>query len=390
VSHPIVTGNTSHTEPENRVFYPALDGLRAVAFLMVFLQHYLHLAWGWTGVNIFFVLSGFLITGILFDTRDDRHRARNFYIRRTLRIFPLFYGVFFLLLLLQPIMHWQWTWSWLLWPAYLGNFARFLHPSLPGSPLRLLGDFQLRGLHGSADPTLYMGHFWSLCVEEQFYLLWPWLVFYIRDRRRLLWLCAATLPLCLALRLAGMAWLPAWMLQDEVLLRVMPFCADSLLLGGLLALLLRGRHAATLLLTAKRLLPVALVALVCLLLFTRWGALLALPYNYPASVHTWDVTAINLLAALLVLCALQPGSVLYRVLSVPALRWLGRISYGAYVLHDIPHAVYTSLGAALSVDHGDLIGGIIALPCTVLLAWLSFRFFESPFLNLKTRWTLAN
>src|ERR1700712_3651211 len=99
------SANTAHTRPENRAFYPALDGLRAVAFLMVFFQHYLSMPWGWTGVNVFFVLSGFLITGILFDTRDAPNRARNFYVRRTLRIFPLYYAIFLALLLLQPIMH---------------------------------------------------------------------------------------------------------------------------------------------------------------------------------------------------------------------------------------------------------------------------------------------
>src|SRR4051812_33973991 len=88
-AQPVVTGNTPLTQPENRAFYPALDGIRAIAFLMVFGQHYLMLPWGWSGVDLFFVLSGFLITGILFDTRNDRHRVRNFYVRRTLRIMPL-------------------------------------------------------------------------------------------------------------------------------------------------------------------------------------------------------------------------------------------------------------------------------------------------------------
>src|ERR1700722_12874022 len=80
---------------ENKRFYPALDGLRAIAVLMVFYQHYLSagndlpaLNWGWSGVDIFFVLSGFLITGILYDTRNVLHRFRNFYVRRTLRISP--------------------------------------------------------------------------------------------------------------------------------------------------------------------------------------------------------------------------------------------------------------------------------------------------------------
>jgi peptidoglycan/LPS O-acetylase OafA/YrhL len=75
-----------------RAYYPALDGLRAVAFLLVFFLHYLGLPWGWVGVEMFFVLSGFLITGILYDTRDHPHRWRTFYVRRALRIFPLYYG----------------------------------------------------------------------------------------------------------------------------------------------------------------------------------------------------------------------------------------------------------------------------------------------------------
>src|ERR1700728_3407250 len=96
-----VTGNTAQTRPENRAFYPALDGMRAIAFLVVFGHHYLQLPWGWAGVDLFFVLSGFLITGILFDTRNDPNRVRNFYLRRTLRIFPLYYGVMAALLLME-------------------------------------------------------------------------------------------------------------------------------------------------------------------------------------------------------------------------------------------------------------------------------------------------
>ena len=168
------TGNTELTRPENRAFFPALDGLRAVAFLMVFGQHYLALAWGWTGVNIFFVLSGFLITGILYDTRADPFRVRNFYIRRTLRIFPLYYGVFLVLLLLTPLLHWHWNRYWTLWPLYLGNFLRFLSPLslLRGSALEYAADAHLSSVR-LPHTELYLGHFWSLCVEEQFYLIWP-------------------------------------------------------------------------------------------------------------------------------------------------------------------------------------------------------------------------
>ena len=96
----------------------------------VFLWHYVGLPYGWAGVDVFFVLSGFLITGILYDTRDDPHRVRNFYIRRTLRIFPLYYGVFLTVFLMTPFMHWEWTWQWIAWPLYLGNFLPFLYPHL--------------------------------------------------------------------------------------------------------------------------------------------------------------------------------------------------------------------------------------------------------------------
>ena len=122
---------TSVRLPGNSVRFPALDGIRAVAFFAVFLTHYRHLAWAWGGVNAFFVLSGFLITGILWDTRDRPHAMRAFYIRRTLRIFPLYWGVFLVLLLLTPICRWQWSGAWLLWPLYVGNFVRlFTHADM--------------------------------------------------------------------------------------------------------------------------------------------------------------------------------------------------------------------------------------------------------------------
>ena len=92
---------------------------------MVFFQHYSALPWGWAGVNVFFVLSGFLITGILFDSRDDTHRAKNFYIRRALRIFPLYYGVLLATLILNPLLHWRWSFYWFAWPLYFANSLHF-------------------------------------------------------------------------------------------------------------------------------------------------------------------------------------------------------------------------------------------------------------------------
>lgn len=389
VSHTLdytVTGNTPQTQPENRAFYPALDGLRAVAFLMVFFQHYVELPWGWTGVNIFFVLSGFLITGILYDTRNDPHRARNFYVRRTLRIFPLYYGVMIALLLLGLFAHWNIDWRWIVWPAYLGNFARFTSHYAPGSAAQHLADFQLFSAHNKV--ILLLGHFWSLCVEEQFYLVWPWLVFLLRDRRRLASICAASFPVILVVRILGAHTLPQWMIDRELLQRVAPFCVDSLLLGGLVALLYRGPAAARMVRSARILLYAAIAVLAVLAIATPFGHFFTTPYPYPRSAFTWDLSLVNLLAALVLIAALDPASPVHRILRVHPLRWLGRLTYGAYIFHDIAHPFFAGMGYAFSRAHYQAVSAAFALPATIFVAWLSYRFFETPFLNLKKRWTI--
>jgi len=394
-----VTGNTERTKPENRAFYPALDGLRAIAFLLVFFQHYFLIPWGWTGVNIFFVLSGFLITGILFDSRNDAHRARNFYVRRTLRIFPLFYGVFLAILLLDPFYHWRWSFAWLAWPLYLANFLRFVSPSVltNESPLQLAAYAWLRPSHGP-QITFYLGHFWSLCVEEQFYFFWPWIVFWIRSRRALVWLCSVVVVLVPLLRVLAQHHAPAWMLQVDLLDCATPFQLDALLLGGLVALLLRGPHHKRLFEVGTIITMYATFAAVFILVagiaqsYPNWRA----RYPYPAWKFTWGLTFIDLFASGIMICALRPSGPIYRLLSLRPLRWIGRISYGAYVFHDIFHGLYIDLVDAASVhyrfvaNNADRFVFLLGLNCTFLLSWLSFRFFESAFLNLKERWTIRN
>ncbi len=117
------------TPPEKRTYFPALDGIRAFAFLLIFLFHYVGLPGGWAGVDIFFVLSGFLITGILYDRLESQRRFRNFYLRRAIHIFPLYYGVFVFILVLAPLPHWQWGLRWFAWPLYFGNFLRLVNTS---------------------------------------------------------------------------------------------------------------------------------------------------------------------------------------------------------------------------------------------------------------------
>ena len=394
-----VTGNTELTRPENRAFFPALDGLRGTAFILVFLDHYTQLPWGWAGVNVFFVLSGFLITGILYDSRNDPHRVRNFYVRRTLRIFPLYYGIFLILLALNLWFHWNWSVIWIAWPLYLGNILRYMSPTseLRGSRFEVGSDARLEStkLHGS---NLYLGHLWSLCAEEQFYLLWPWVVFRVRSARMLKWVCGIVIGLVLVLRAIVPLLAPEWMLHAGLLYSAPPFQLDALLLGGLLALLWRGPHRERLFLTARiTAIAMAVIAIFYIghtLHFT--GITSFSGYVYPRWGYAWGLVFVNILSASILVCALRPKGVVYRIFDLRPLRWIGRISYGAYVFHDLFHDVYQSAAVHLGqyfrilAKHPGPVTMPLAFCSTLLLAWMSFRFFESPFLNLKERWTLRS
>ena len=376
----------SNPQPANSVYFPALDGIRALALAMVFLAHYGDIPLFGVGVNLFFVLSGFLITGILWDTREQPHRIRNFYIRRSLRIFPLYYGIFLGVLLLTPFFHWSWNSAWLLWPAYLGNQLLYMHPWLPAPAWQLVQNAQLASTQGI---VLYFGHFWSLCVEEQFYLLWPWIVF-TAPRRNLLWLCAVVTVALPFLRIYAAHRLSPADIHNNLLFRTLPFQADSLLIGGLLALLLRGEHRAALIRIGRN---AANIGCIAALLFVYCCvdlhiAALHQPFPLTFSNLTWQLSLVNALGAVLILGGLQPGAWIYRIFNLRPARWLGRISYGAYVLHDIPHGAYVDLAHQLSEPHWRILSMLIAFSCTLVAAALSYRFFERPFLNLKDRWTI--
>lgn len=161
-----------------------MDGLRGAAILMVMVSHLMILdqyngnfLWtffksGWMGVDLFFVLSGFLITDILLKTRNGDHYFRNFMARRTLRIFPLYYAVLILVLICGKVFSPGATGDSIAWYfTYSSNIGMAIHNNW----LHIAG-------------PLEVSHFWSLAVEEQFYLFWP-IVVYFTEARRLIWLC---------------------------------------------------------------------------------------------------------------------------------------------------------------------------------------------------------
>ncbi len=382
--HPSVQKSASSRFPplDFKVRLPALDGLRAFAVLLVFADHFGGGSHGgrvltilnqirqrgWVGVDLFFVLSGFLITGILFDTQNDSHFFRRFFARRSVRILPVFYLVAVVLLLLTPVFHYAWRSQQLSFLLYMGDLWANADPSLYEVPSRN---------HPAA--TVIIGHLWSLCVEEQFYLLWPLIVWRVRNRVRLLQTALAISALALVLRIAIVLWLdPA--LAERWIVRTLPFRMDSLLLGGVLALLLRGPRAESWQRGSRWILLGSLALL---------GSLLSLSPAYDSPwLLTIGFTLTAAASAGLIGMTLRPLSPAYRLFHLRPLRVLGRYSYGFYIFHMLYGSAWIRFLVYISGRvHSLAAGGVIALSTnlatTFLVSMLSYQLFERRFLTLK-------
>ncbi len=359
---------------------PALDGLRGLAVLLVFCFHYgggaqsgnrlirslgeVNKA-GWSGVTLFFVLSGFLITGILWDSSADPHWARNFYARRALRILPLYYGALLLTLL---------------GAAAAGTFKAALH-SLWISALFLQNFPGLSERVQQVPSPLLLHHLWSLAVEEQFYLLWPLLLFLQKSDRSAARLCTATFTMSLLFRV----WLCATGHDGADWTGLLLSRSGELAAGGWLAVMYRGQYW-------QRIHPhapavCAAAAFVFLLTAYKQGT--------AELSGAWQVLG-GLLAATvgfsaLLVMALRPGF-WQRVMSVAWLRWLGKISFGVYVFHILLRPIFWKVTHLLvPVSSGAryfVTRFLVAAVATVLVSWFSFRFYESPFLRFKKKFAV--
>ena len=211
----------------------SLDGLRGIAILLVFFFHYLPrnpynpLSWlasiGWSGVDLFFVLSGFLITGILYDTRESNNFFRVFYARRALRLFPLYFFAVGIVLLVAALLHTAMSWVAIPFYIYGANIMLLVKGGVP--------DFT---------PYFQCIHFWSLSLEEQFYSLWPLVVFFVQKRKTLMTICVAGMLGAFIFRIVLIRHQAStWALYTQL-----PSRMDALLAGALLALAVRGPQAA--------------------------------------------------------------------------------------------------------------------------------------------------
>ncbi len=360
---------------------PALDGLRGLAILMVVFHHAtpdspsttmigraskVLADYGAVGVDLFFVLSGFLITGILLQAKGGPHYFRTFYARRSLRIFPLYYGVLLVSLVLVPMIwpmttpagqriHHDQGWLWLYASNIKGSLSTLERPFTAG--------------------WYQFDHFWSLAVEEQFYLVWPVLILLI-SRRAMVGVCAVLMAVALGLR----GWLYYKGDQTAAFYSLTPCRIDELAMGGLLALL--GRTS----INAGHLRKIAgAVFVVC-------GGVLVLIWKTDARAMIVGGTLLGLFfAALIVLVVCGgPGDWVRGVFNLYPMRVVGKYSYAMYVLHPFLLAAlgdylsYKRLGAMThSGGLGVFLYIVIALAVTFLAGWLSWNLYEKHFLKLK-------
>ena len=327
------------------------DGLRAIAVIGVMLFHMGWFKLGWAGVPLFFVLSGFLITGILIDNRPAEARTyfSAFYLRRTLRIFPLYFLYLGAVAGLYAYVDvYTGTWGW--FALYVQNYYLAAH------------NFQLT-------PWMPLLHTWTLAVEEQFYLIWPLVVFFTPAK--------ALKHLVIALIVGSFAS-HAW-LNEFVSFWSFAFLSSnlsSLCLGAYLAIVAResrqALHRVSIGLLAVG--AAAAVAIFSLPLVSR------IEYS---PVLTFSLTV--LFAGIVGTVAVSQRTA---ILDWPPLAYVGRISYGLYIWHLFAIALIN-----IAIYHkwipeiSDPVRDILRIVVSFSIAIVSFHAFESPMLTLKDRFT---
>jgi peptidoglycan/LPS O-acetylase OafA/YrhL len=371
---------------------PVLDGVRGLAVMMVLIFHFVGqmlptngieravvavTKHGLLGVDLFFVLSGFLITGLLYEARDKPHYLRNFYVRRLLRIFPLYYGVLALVFFAAPLI-----------PLLQGTTLDYLRERQAWAWLYGVNIYLAAHDEWSFS---YLNHFWSLCVEEHFYLFWPFVVLLVARRPRgLIGVCLAISLGAMLARVIGVLMGLSW--WTTVVLT--PFKLDGLALGAFLAVMMRqpgGQHW-----LLRGLPKVACVV----------GGLVVISFVWTVLVSRQGLDIVGsiraalfqiLMACLLIAVLIAPKkSAVSRFFCSRAMVLLGTYSYGLYVYHHFISYYLTSNRTELELgnwlgSHGLAVAlqAIFGISISFVLAYLSYELFEKRFLVLKTKFETA-
>ena len=340
---------------------PELDGLRGLAILFVLIFHYdadlpLRLPlppilWGWSGVDLFFVLSGFLITRILIRTRERANYFRGFYIRRALRIFPLYYSV----LAVCGLLAWMVPALRTMFPSAHDQFFHWLYLS---NWVPLLNTADQRPI----------AHFWSLAIEEQFYWVWPFVVWKLRPRS-LPAVAASGVAAALVLRLLlyGTA-------TDPFVYRSAICRMDGLMAGALCAILATRPGFTDW--VRQRLALLLCASVIIWELAVAGGARWHDHFTYTIGFTLFDASY-----ALLLLYLVHAGGWLQKAFRSKLPRALGRYSYGIYVFHQIVYYAFKEYHVA---PRGWPVL-VSSLGISLALAVASYELMEKRFLRLKEK-----
>jgi peptidoglycan/LPS O-acetylase OafA/YrhL len=373
----IATSNSS-VLPEARNFsgarIPELDGVRGLAIAFVLAYHYVNIdipgnkalnnaflftQLMWSGVDLFFVLSGLLIGGILLDHREYRHYYFTFYARRIHRIFPIYY----LMIALLIIGAWAFPYS----SLFLGTMPLWTFPLFAQN---LMGDF--------TRAPVWIGVSWSLAVEEQFYLLFPYIVrlFSRRVLLRLMGLCVLG-ALCLRTILIMHGW------GFEQVYPLLPCRADALAIGVVAAIIMRSENAISWIKENFRGLYFCLLTLVAVLpTMLKWRT-----YLYVGTIGYSILAMMYFLLVLLLL--VRPLPLMRAVATARWLRWLGTVSYCVYLIHQ---PVRMGLFLLFRLGNNPSITGLptlivtlAALTVTCVVAQGSWLMLENPLIKRAHR-----
>jgi peptidoglycan/LPS O-acetylase OafA/YrhL len=355
-----------------------LDGIRGLAILPIIALHsgvsicppgLVHnvVGLGWVGVDLFFVLSGFLITGILLDSKGDKDFFRRFYLRRVFRIFPIYYLYVVLFFLGMPLV-WQ--------------FTGRLVSTINGRGDQLWYWLYLSNWRDAMKQNRLLWHFWSLSIEEQFYVVWP-LVVYAASRRVLKYVCVALVILSPVLRFMALHE----GISKYYIYSITVFRLEGLALGALLALASRD---ASLRCQIRRLAPFMWMAATAALIavFSSSGT----GYLTPA-MAVYGYTSVAVLCGVFVSYGIERSGTntrFARFLRQPWLVRFGKYSYGLYVWHMPIAEQVRKAGDQVRIRFGFSwmllpLMLLIALAASYAAAWISWRFIEAPFARLKER-----
>ena len=345
--------------------------MRGLAILLVIFYHNFgfinYFFFGWLGVDLFFVLSGYLITDILIKTLHEPNFLRNFYVRRTLRIFPLYYLTLIIFLAVFPILQVHveglsyflknqfWLW------AYLQNWLFIIKP--PGN-------------------NLLLTHLWSLAVEEQFYLIWPFIILAIKKEKTLFFFMLGLLFTIMALRYY--IWI--YKIENFAYFNLYTFSRiDGICIGSMLALIRIFNK--DFLRKFTPFIVFTLAALNFLFYFFNKKSEFTLPFMAIVGYTTFAV-----LFGLLVNQGIERNNKLIMTLfDNRLLKFFGRISYSLYVFHWPIHLLafpYIMIWVSNYVQDqmaSKTLSALISTLVGIFISAISFRYFESFFLNLKKK-----